>query len=361
VSRRSLAAAWLLTAVFFGGLLVWGLASWRALDARGREAALERTRLQAAIKAKQDEVLRELWSQGHLREQQWSTERADPAVFLNGLAEMARGTRLRIVSIGPLEQTATPQFVKSSQIVQVTAPFADLKELVARIERDKGLLEDVALEVQREPARPRAPEAREIQARFKMTSMEVTGDAKRALQRALAVNRAGPGLPRAAETPSPLPPKAIDHAGRNPFAFIGPALAAAPKKPGPSPPAVRPPPPTSTAAAAPAPPSNPMTAAPRQESDPPTSTSPTSQSIPLAAVPARPAADAPMDVKGIISMPDGYLAIVNNSIVRTGDMVDNHRVEQITNMTVVLRRPDGETRVLVLPAAIAPSPDGAAR
>lgn len=342
MSGRALAAGWIVTAVVFGALLVWELETWRALDARRREAGLTRTQLSATIKTKQEEVLREIRSQGSVGEMQWSMERADPAVFLNGLAEIARGTRLKILAIGPLEHTTTPQLVKSWQTVQVTAPFADLKDLVARIERDRGLLEDMVLEIVRDPARPREPETREIQARFKMTSIEVTGDAEVALQRVLAANR-GPGRPPSGETVAalPLPMKSTDHAGRDPFAFVGPGVAAAPKKkPAATAPVARRPPSRGTAPGA------------------------TEEFGDIAATPpdqSRSTASAPMDVRGIISLPDGFLAIVNNEIVRAGDMVDNHRVEKITATTILLRRKDGESRLLTLPATMGPPSDGVNR
>jgi hypothetical protein len=350
VSRRPLVTAWVMTAVVFGALFTWGLGMWRTLDARGQEAALVRARLVSTIRAKQEELQRETRSPGLLGERLWSTERADPAVILNGLAEMARGTRLKILAIGPLEHKTTPQFVKSWQTIQITSPFADLKDLVARIERDRGFLEDLVLEVPREPARPRAPEAREIQARFKMTSIEVTGDAKRSLQRALAANRTGPGLPLGAEAPSalPLPAKPAEHAGRDPFAFVVAAVAASPKKkPAAAPPVVKPPHPS---AVAPSPEPGGMAAASTQQ--PSSTSSSANQSS---------AASPLMDVKGIISLPDGYLAIVNKNIVKAGDMVDNHRVEQITATTVVLRRADGESQLLTLPPGSAASSDGANR
>jgi hypothetical protein len=331
VSRRQLAVAWILTAVLFGAFFGWGLRTWRVLDSRSREAAVARSRLAATVKAKQDEVLREMRSLGLLREMQWSMERADPAVFLSALGELARGTRLKIVAIGPLEQKATPQFVKSWQTVQVAAPFADFKALVARIERDMGLLEDMVLEVPRETKRPGALDARDVQARFKMSSMEVTGEAKRSLQRALAVNRPGPGSPLPPELPSalPSPTKSSETAGRDPFAFVAPTVAVAPKKK------------TTTPATSP-----PMVAATSPQTRP---------------QPSNSTAAASMDLKGIINMPDGYMAIVNKEIVRAGDVVDNHRVEEITATTVVLRRLDGQARLLTLPPGIAPSGDGTER
>jgi hypothetical protein len=330
VSRRRLAVAWILTVVAFGALFVWGLRAWRALDSRGREAALARARLTATLKIKQEEVLRELRSQGLFREMQWSMERTDPAVSLNGLAEQARGTRLKILAIGPLERKETPQFVKSWQTVQVVAPFADFKELVARIEQDRGLMEDLVLEVPREAARPGALDAREVHARFKMTSMEVTGEARRALQRALAINRTGPGAPLLAEAPSalPRPAKTAETVGRDPFAFVAPT-------------AVRP---------------SEKAIVPKRAR----ATSSPSTNVGFSAGGSRESSSTaalPMMIKGIVSMPDGYLAIVNREIVRVGDVVENHRVEQITATTVMLRRPDGTAYLLTLPDPNAQSSD----
>jgi hypothetical protein len=64
-----------------------------------------------------------------------------------------------------------------------------------------------------------------------------------------------------------------------------------------------------------------------------------------------------MEVKGIVSFPGGYLAIVNNQIVKVGDTVSGHRVERITDNAVVLREPDGGQRTETLPGlVVAPAP-----
>jgi len=331
MTRRQLAAGWVLTVVAFGAIFVWGLRSWRTLDANGREAAATRARLTATLKAKHDEVQRELRSQGLFRDVQWSMERTDPAAFLTGLAEQARGTRLKILAVGPLERKETQQFVKSSQTVQVIAPFADFKEVVARIERDRGLMEDLLIEVPRETPRPGSADAREVQARFTLTSTEVTGDARRSLQRALAVNRSL-GAPLLAEAPSalPRPTTTTNSAARDPFAFLTPGVARAPRRP------------------------------PKEAIS---TTKKAAASAPAGLAPGRGArpndprltAAVPLAVKGIVSLPEGYLAIINQDILKVGDLVESHRVEQITETTVVLSQPDGGTLLLALPAVSAPA------
>jgi hypothetical protein len=63
-----------------------------------------------------------------------------------------------------------------------------------------------------------------------------------------------------------------------------------------------------------------------------------------------------MEVKGIVKFPGGHLAIVNNQIVQVGDLVDGHRVEQISDTTVVVRQAQGSPRSLSLPTVTAPQP-----
>ena len=63
-----------------------------------------------------------------------------------------------------------------------------------------------------------------------------------------------------------------------------------------------------------------------------------------------------MEVRGIVSFPGGRLAIVNDQIVKVGDRVDGHRVEDITDNEVRLRQPDGKPRFVRPPNIAAMSP-----
>jgi hypothetical protein len=69
--------------------------------------------------------------------------------------------------------------------------------------------------------------------------------------------------------------------------------------------------------------------------------------------PAKPA--APVEVKGIVSFPGGHLGIVNNQIVKVGDVVASTRVERITDTEIVFRHVDGSTRSVTL-ATVRPVP-----
>jgi len=54
-------------------------------------------------------------------------------------------------------------------------------------------------------------------------------------------------------------------------------------------------------------------------------------------------------VKGIVKFPGGVLAIVNDQIVKVGDVVDGQRVTEIADGKVVLSEPGGGSRSALLP------------
>src|SRR3990170_5882200 len=124
---------------------------------------------------------------------------------------------MKVVGIGTLERQATAQFNKSWHLIQVVAPYGELRELAARVEGEKGILEDMSLSVAKEPAEAGAAKVDEVEAKFKMTALELTAEAKKILDRALASSGAGP-QPSALALPLPT---AVADAGpaRDPFAF----------------------------------------------------------------------------------------------------------------------------------------------
>ena len=58
---------------------------------------------------------------------------------------------------------------------------------------------------------------------------------------------------------------------------------------------------------------------------------------------------APLALSAIVGFPGGYLAIVNNQVVKIGDVVSGHEVVAITDSSVSLREPGAPTRTLQLP------------
>ena len=56
-----------------------------------------------------------------------------------------------------------------------------------------------------------------------------------------------------------------------------------------------------------------------------------------------------------MAFPDGFLAIVNNQIVKVGDTVSGYRVARITENTVTFSMPGAPPRTIELPE-LAPAP-----
>jgi hypothetical protein len=319
VSPRTLGLAWGLLAIFLVGGLIWGLSAWRSVSARAADAAGQRNRLLAEIRQKEDEIVKEMrMHAGLLQDLQLSAAGADPSVFLNRLAELAQGSRMRITAIGPLERQSTAQFSKLWHTVQVTGSYRDIRELATRVERDRGVLEDMVVET-RDPGA--AANGGELSARFRMTTLELSPEGKRILDRALvAAGKGDQGRPPSLALPLPSRADGVPEL-RDPFIF-GPGVVAA-RAPGSAGPASGSPPARVQADAG-------------------------ARSVTAPPVESRP--ETPMELKGIVGFPGGYLAILNNQIVKVGDSVAGHRVERVSEGEVVLKSPEGSTRVVPLPA-----------
>jgi len=210
VRDRALGIVWIVVALVFAIVLLYELGKWRSISSEGSRAATERVRLTGEIRAKEEEIVREMRaSAGLLQEMQWTSAGGDPSAFLTRLADLAREKRMKVVGIGTLERQATAQFNKSWHLIQVVAPYGELRELAARVEGEKGILEDMSLSVAKEPAAPGAAKVDEVEAKFKMTALELTAEAKKILERALASSGAGP-QPSALSLALPLPTAVAD-------------------------------------------------------------------------------------------------------------------------------------------------------
>lgn len=305
--ERQLAVFWIALVVVFTVVLIGLVQYSRSLRTRSATAAAEVARLKAAIAQKEQETLNEMKSNSStLQEMSWTGTTGDPVAFLSRVADLAQGSRLRVLAVGPLEQQDTPQFSKSWHAVTVQGPFQDLVDLATRVENDRGTLENVSMEAQLlpvavAPAPGRSAPSRpmpEVLARFRVTALQLTVQARKIIDdaaKASGVTLAQPG-PQAGLS-LPVPSTATE--SRDPFTF-GP-----------------------------------------------------SAEIPRAV--AESAAPKPVfDLQGIVGFPGGHLAILNNQIVRTGDKVGGHTVEHITDTVVLLRQPDGIPRRVSLPEIGAP-------
>ena len=309
---------WVGVALVLAIALIYELGKWRSLASEGARVATERERLTRAIRATEAEIVKEMRaSAGLLQEMQWTSAGGDPAAFLTRLADLVQEKRMRVNAIGMLERSTTAQFSKSWHTVSVVAPYREVRELATRVESEKGILEDMVLEpVVVAPSRPPSDE---VQARFKMTALELTPEAQKVFDRSLAA--AGPG-------PSPQAPG-------------GPQLAlAVPSKPPEAPVTVRDP--FAFGAGKPV-----ATATGRTRT---TSAGSGKAGAPVPGTPKPPKPEVVFELRGIVGFPGGQLAIINNQIVKGGDTVSGWRVERITESNVVLRDPtDGETRTVPLP------------
>ncbi len=298
---RVLAVMWVLVAVVSLVLLSVSLSKWRSLTTEAARAESERQRLTTEIQLTEQQLVQEMRKHSALlQEMQWTSAVGDPSVFLTRMADLAKEKRITITAIGPLERQTSPQFNKSWHAIQVRAPYREIRELAARVEQDKGILEDVRVEaVSRSGGQPASPVAAdEVQARFKLMALELSPQAKLIMDRALAATGAAvkvaPGSPLALPVPAGPQAKAT---GRDPFAFLTP----------------------------PAPPR------------------------PVGGAPAAPSPPPEFELKGIVSFPDGFLAIVNNQIVKVGDTVSGYRVDRITESSVTLSTPGATPYSIMLP------------
>jgi hypothetical protein len=305
VKPRGLVVAWVLVPIVFVILVLVEFGKWRSLTTEGARAARERQQLSAQIQLNEQQLMSEMRKHSELlKEMQWTSSGGDPSGFLARIAELAKERRIKITAIGPLERQTTPQFSKSWHTIQLQGPYRDIRELAARVEQEKGILEDVHLEAAPTPAgspsNPAAP-ADEVQARFKLTALELTAQAKAITERTLAASRNSPQD----STVLPVPTRA-GPITRDPFAFVMPVTARAPAAP----------------------------SAPASERPRP-----------------------PVEVKGIVSFPGGFLAIINNQIVKVGDTVSGYRVERITESSVTLRQPGESPQTIGLPDVSPAAPE----
>ena len=318
---RPLALAWVAVVVLLVVLIGVALAQWRSLASSGQRAATDRVLLANQIRAKEDEIVSLMRAHvGMLQEMQWTSAGGDPAAFLTRLADLAREKRMKVLGISPLERSATAQFNKSWHTIQIVGPYRELRDLAARVEAEKGILEDVTVTAVKDAGRAGGSRADDIEARFKMTALELTPDARKVFERAIA---ASGGAAAGAPSPSlalslPAAPAEVGSDARDPF-----AMTTAMRRP------------VSPSGGRPSPAPSPVGAG----GEP---------------------GQVGLDLKGIVAFPGGYLAIVNNQIVKTGDTVLGHRVERIAEDMVVFREPGGGTRRVTLPG-LADGPPGGPR
>jgi hypothetical protein len=305
VSGRKLLAAWVATVAVLLIALGWTVYQWMALGTLGTTAGVQNAQLSADLDTQRQVIQKELLGNVDLlKEIRWSPERGNPDAVVRRLAELVQGGQAKVLAIAPLERESTARYRKSWHRIEMAAPYRELVDLAAKVEHEGGILEEVVLDMDRKPG-DTAPGP--IRAQFRLSAMEPSEEAKRILDRAVAAARkAGPPAQVAALT-LPIEERATGASPqlRDPFAFVQPASARSSGKPG-----------------------APVT-------------------LP-----------GPVALKGIVKFPGGNVAIVNDQVVRVGDVVDGQRVEEISDGQIVLRQPGGGSRTETLPgiATVLPGP-----
>jgi hypothetical protein len=292
---RTLIVGWIATVLLVLAALVWTVTQTISLGRLRATADLQKAGLARELEASRRNIQAELVANADLlKDIRWSPDRATAADVLRRLADLAQGGQAKVLAIAPLEQEPAARYRKSSHRIDMTASFRELLDLVTRVEREGGILEDVVLET---PQAKPGPETGSdgVRAQFRLTTIEPSDETRRIMERVVAAGKQSSKSFLAAAFTLPIEARAeaAPLSLRDPF-----RLAEAPVRRGP------------TLAAAPAP--------------------------------------APASVQGIMKFPGGALAIVDQQIVKVGDVVNGRRVEEIVDGRIVLSEPAGGSRSIPL-------------
>jgi len=305
VKGRALTVGWIVMVLVVLAALGWTVAQTISLGRSGATADAQRAGLARDLDASRQKIQAELVANADLlKDIRWSPDRTTAADVLRRLADLARGGQAKVLAIAPLEQEPAARYRKSSHRIDMAASFSELLEFATRVESEGGILEDVVLENPlAKSGGETGPDA--VRAQLRLTTIEPSDDTRRIMERVLAATAKSSRSPLAVALTLPLEARADTTLPplRDPFKFVE-----APRRRGPA------------VAVAPAPP-------------------------PI----------VPVSVKGIMKFPGGALAIVDDQVVKVGDVVNGRRVEQIVDGRIVLGEPGGGSRSILLPG-FAPAP-----
>jgi hypothetical protein len=316
VTFRRLGVAWIATAVVLLLALVWMVSQAITLGRSGASADLQHADLARQLTTSRQRIQDELVAKVEvLKDLRWNADRASAADIVRRLADLARDGHATVSALAPVEKEATARTRESSHRVEMAASFHEIVDFATKVERDGGILEDVVFEIPAKTSEATAA-VEGLTAQFRLTTIEPSDDARQIMRRVLA---ASAGHPRIALTSALALPMDVQSPAtpslRDPFQFTEMSS----RRRGPT---------TVTVIAA-----------------PPTAAAPS---------PAPPVA-APLVVKGIVKFPGGTMAIINDQIVKIGDVIDGQRVEEIADGKVVLHEPGSGSRSVPL-AGFAPVP-----
>jgi hypothetical protein len=317
VKGRGLAAGWIATVLVLLFALGLTITQTIALGRSRASADLQHADLARQVNASRQKMQDELLAKVEvLKDLRWSADRPTAADVVRRLADLARDGHAKVSALAPVDKESTARARESSHRVEMAASFHEIVDFATKVERDGGLLEDVVFELPPSKTGESATGVEGLNAQFRLTTIEPSDDARQIMRRVLAASAKNPKFALTSALALPMDVQAQPAQSlRDPFQF-----AEAPsRRRGPA---------TVTAMAAPS-----------------TAASP---------VPPPPVV-VPLAVKGIVKFPGGTVAIVNDQVVKVGDLVEGQRVEEIGNGRVVLHEPGSGLRSVPL-AGFAPLP-----
>ncbi len=269
-------------------LLAFMLLYWLPQAAyKGRTVYGERIKLQVQLEQIEKEIKRDLERYTDiLKRFPWIIEGAGGTLFLTRLSEVAGGQRLKILAIGSLERNKVGQVEKVGRKVELIGSYSDVVRLVERVEHNRGIMQ--GLKIEASDLKGRTAARGDLQAQFKMATIELTPDIREKLRSLLASTPgASTGEAKEAGRSLALPAPRIEQGlnlaqSRDPFRAVGMKLAAGAGD----------------------------------------SVSPLFPKVTFS---------------GIVSLPDKKAAIINNEMVQEGGRTGEIMVEKITDSEVVLK------------------------
>ncbi len=130
-----------------------------------------------------------------LRRFPWLAEPSDGTAFLTRLGDVVTGLSLKVMAIGAVQREATPQLEKLGRQVRVAGRFSDNLRLVENVAQHKGFVEE--LKMQRLQPKGGEEAVEEIEAQFRLSSVELTPDVRKRMRAFIGAlpdgSKTGPG------------------------------------------------------------------------------------------------------------------------------------------------------------------------
>jgi hypothetical protein len=195
----------------------------RDLQTAWYKAEQERQQLVVTLKDVNDQFTREQDRYARiLKRFPWLVGPSDGTVFLTRLGEVITGLSLKVMGIGVVQREGSLQLEKRGRQVRVAGRFVDNLRLVENVEQYKGFVEE--LKIQRLQPKSSEEATEEIEAQFRISSVELAPEVRKHLRAFISALPSGAKNSGATEldwaplqpVPEPADPQQVA-ALRNPF------------------------------------------------------------------------------------------------------------------------------------------------